>query len=75
GGIDFAGVLLNLDDGAELYRWQNGTEEDDIALEVAGGYDGLVVLTGTTQGNWGQANHGGNDSFAVILDSKYMVSE
>ena len=54
---------------------QNGTEEDDIALEVAGGYDGLVVLTGTTQGNWGQANHGGNDSFAVILDSKYMVSE
>ena len=22
GGIDFAGVLLNLDDGAELYRWQ-----------------------------------------------------
>ena len=54
---------------------QNGTEKDDIALEVAGGYDGLVVLTGTTQGNWGQANHGGNDSFAVILDSKYMVSE
>ena len=34
-----------------------------------------MVLTGTTQGNWGQANHGGNDSFAVILDSKYMVSE
>ena len=54
---------------------QNGTEKDDIALEVAGGYDGLVVLTGTTQGNWSQANHGGNDSFAVILDSKYMVSE
>ncbi|CAN0451442.1 unnamed protein product, partial [Ascophyllum nodosum] len=75
GGIDFAGVLLNLDDGAELYRWQNGTEKDDIALEVAGGYDGLVVLTGTTQGNWSQANHGGNDSFAVMLDSKYMVSE
>ena len=22
GGIDFAGVLLNLDDGAELCRWQ-----------------------------------------------------
>ena len=54
---------------------QNGTEKDDIALEVAGGYDGLVVLTGTTQGNWSQANHGGNDSFAVMLDSKYMVSE
>ena len=33
------------------------------------------MLTGTTQGNWGQANHGGNDSFAVMLDSKYMVSE
>ena len=54
---------------------QNGTEKDDKVLDVAGGYDGLVVLTGNTQGNWSQANHGGNDSFAVILDSKHMVSE
>ncbi|CAN0435097.1 unnamed protein product, partial [Ascophyllum nodosum] len=61
GGIDFAGVLLNLNDGTELCRWQNGTEKDDIALDVAGGYDGLVVLAGITQGNWSQANHGGND--------------
>ena len=33
-----------------------------------------MVLAEITQGNWSQANHGGNDSFAVLLDSKNMVS-
>ncbi|CAN0418778.1 unnamed protein product [Ascophyllum nodosum] len=57
GGYDFAGVLLNISDGTELFRWQNGTEKNDKCLDVAGGYDGLVLLAGVTQGSWSEANH------------------
>lgn len=58
-----------------LTTWKNGTSENDIALGVTGGYDGLVVLAGLTNGSWTEANLGGNDSFAVMLDVKNAIFE
>lgn len=58
-----------------MTTWKNGTSEDDLLLDVSGGTDGLVILAGETEGSWGQENYGGNDSFALILDTNYQVFE
>lgn len=54
---------------------QNGTPEDGIVLDVTGGYNGLVILSGSTKGNWTEANLGGNDFLAVMVDTNHTTVE
>lgn len=43
--------------------------------DVTGGYNGLVILSGSTEGNWTEANLGGGDFFAVMMDTNYTAAE
>lgn len=58
-----------------MATWKDGTPEDDLLLGVSGRTGGLVILAGETEGSWVQENSGGNDSFAMLLDTNSEVFE
>ncbi|CAN0237901.1 unnamed protein product, partial [Scytosiphon promiscuus] len=65
GSVDFAAVKLG-PDGQEVWRWQDGTTEDDQLKAVSVQSDGDVVIAGSTYGDWDGENAGFTDDFAVI---------
>ncbi|CAM9894223.1 unnamed protein product [Ectocarpus fasciculatus] len=69
GSYDFAAVKLNLTDGSEVWRWQDGTDGLDGVTAVAETADGTgVVLVGYTDGDWGGDSEGDGDFAVVMLD-------
>ncbi|CAM9508964.1 unnamed protein product, partial [Ectocarpus fasciculatus] len=73
GGEDFVAVKLD-DSGTEVWRWQDGTVEDDFIEAVAhSDLDGSTVLAGHTYGSWGSGGADGSvssDFAAVKLSSE-----
>ncbi|CAN0127648.1 unnamed protein product [Ectocarpus sp. 12 AP-2014] len=71
GGTDFVAVKLD-DSGTEVWRWQDGTVEDDVVEAVVHSDDGSAVLAGHTYGSWSSDNADGSfskDFAAVMLSS------
>ncbi|CAM9618697.1 unnamed protein product [Discosporangium mesarthrocarpum] len=53
----------------ELWRWQNGTTENDYFQVMTTGADGSTYLGGYTYGNWSGVNAGLSDFAVVKLDA------
>eukprot|EP00904_Undaria_pinnatifida_P011787 jgi/Undpi1/7739/HiC_scaffold_23.g10212.m1 len=68
GSSDFVAVKLD-SNGKELWRWQNGTDDQDEIRAILLGDDGSVVLAGYTHGNWSGLNAGEADFAACKLDA------
>ncbi|CAM9931836.1 unnamed protein product, partial [Ascophyllum nodosum] len=67
GGTDVAVTKLAVGNGTEVWRYQVGSDQDDISKSVAAGSDGSVVVAGYTEGDLGGSNAGGTDFFAIKL--------
>ncbi|CAM9219530.1 unnamed protein product, partial [Ectocarpus sp. 13 AM-2016] len=67
GSWDFAAVMLDLTNGNEIWRWQGGTNAEDMAKAVTVVEGGLIVLAGYTKGDWAISNLGSVDFAAVSL--------
>ncbi|CAM9620673.1 unnamed protein product [Ectocarpus fasciculatus] len=69
GGNDFAAFRLD-GNGQEIWRYQNGTEEDELMLGAAMA-DGemSVVVTGITYGDFNGSSNGDSDLVVVKLDA------
>ncbi|CAN0289997.1 unnamed protein product, partial [Ectocarpus fasciculatus] len=69
GSNDFVAVKLNLTDGSEVWRWQDGTDGVDHLGAVAETADGTgYILAGYTEGDWEGENAGDGDFAVVMLD-------
>jgi len=56
-------------DGNQLWIRQFGTSEWDIALDVARGSAGDLIVAGRTEGSLGAANIGGRDAYIARYDA------
>ncbi|CAM9751516.1 unnamed protein product, partial [Choristocarpus tenellus] len=66
GDFDFVSIKLNGETGLEMWRWQNGTEDEDWINDAAVDQEGNIFLTGYTYGSLGGVNNVGKSDFVAM---------